>query len=77
MRAKGASWYGISLRWRLILGKHGRDIEYIKGKNNIATDGLSRITLNGNQETTQKSTYQQKKCNKSMTSKKYLKIISL
>ena len=34
------------------------DIEYIKGEKNIVTDRLSTIPLNGNQETTHKSTYQ-------------------
>ena len=47
------------LRWRLILEEYGTDIEYIKGENNMVAYGLSRIPLNGNQETTQKSTYQQ------------------
>ena len=49
----------IVLRWRLILEDYGPDIEYIKVEKNIVADGLSRITLNGNQETTHKSTYQQ------------------
>ena len=40
------------LRWWLILEKYGLDIEYIKGEKNIVTDGLSRIPLNGNKETT-------------------------
>ena len=47
------------LRWRLILEEYGPYIEYIKGENNIVTDRLSRTPLNGNKETTQKSTYQQ------------------
>ena len=45
------------LRWRLILENYGPDIEYIKGEKNIVDNALSRIPLNGNQETTQKSTY--------------------
>ena len=49
----------ILLLWRLKLEEYGPDIEYIKVENNIVADGLSRIPLNGNQETTQKSTYQQ------------------
>ena len=44
------------LRWRLIIKEYGTDIEYIKGEKNIVTDGLSRIPINGNQDTTQKST---------------------
>ena len=44
---------------RLILEEYDTDIEYIKSENNIVTDKLSRIPLNGNQETTQNSTYQQ------------------
>ena len=47
------------LIWRLILQEYGPDIEYIKGEKNIVAERLSRIPLNGNQETTQKSTYQQ------------------
>ena len=47
------------LRWILILEYYGPDIEYIKGENNIVIDILSIIPLNGNQKTTQKSTYQQ------------------
>ena len=49
----------IALIWILILEEYGPDIEYIKGENNIVADGLSIIPLNGNEETTQKSTYQQ------------------
>ena len=40
------------LRWRLILEEYGPYIEYIKGEKNIVADALSRIPLNGNQETT-------------------------
>ena len=47
------------LRWRLILEEYGPDIVYIKGEKNTATDGISTIPLNGNEETTQKPTYQQ------------------
>ena len=46
------------LIWRLIPKKYGRDKEYIKGGKIIVADTLSRITLNGNQETTHDSTYQ-------------------
>ena len=49
----------VVLRWRLILKEYGPDIEYTKGEKSIVTYGLSRIPLNGNQDTTQKSTYQQ------------------
>ena len=31
--------------------EYGPDIEYIKGEDNIVTGALSRIPLNGNQET--------------------------
>ena len=48
----------ILLRWRLILEQYVPYIEYIKGEKNIVADALSMIPLNGNQETTQKSTYQ-------------------
>ena len=47
------------LGWILILEEYGPDIEYIKGKKNIVSDGISIIPLNGNEETTHKSTYQQ------------------
>ena len=47
------------LRWRLILEDYDPYIEYIKVENNIVADGLSRIPLSSNQETTQNSTYQQ------------------
>ena len=40
------------LRWWLILEEYGPDIEYIKGENNIVTDRLSIIPLNGNKVTT-------------------------
>ena len=46
-------------RWRLIFEEYGTDIEYIRSENNIVADGLSRIPLNGDEDTTQKSTYQQ------------------
>ena len=46
------------LRWRLILEQYGPDIKYIKGEKNIVADAQSRLPLNGNQETTQKSTHQ-------------------
>ena len=47
------------LKWSVILEGYGPDIEYIKGENNIVADVLSILPLNENQETTQKSTYQQ------------------
>ena len=47
------------LIWRLIIEEFGTDIEYIKGEKNIVADALSRIPLNGNQDTAQKSMYQQ------------------
>ena len=47
------------LRWRLILEECGPYIEYTKGdKIYIIADALSIFTLNVDQETTQKSTYQ-------------------
>ena len=46
------------LKWRLILEDYGPDIEYIKGEKNIGYDALSRITLNRNEDTTYKFTYQ-------------------
>ena len=44
------------LIWRLILEEYVPDIEYIKCDKNIVSDTLSISHLNGNQETTQKST---------------------
>ena len=49
----------IVLRSRLILEEYGPDIKYIKSEKIIVADRLSRLPLNGNQETTQKSNYQQ------------------
>ena len=46
------------LRWKLILEECGSDIEYIKGDKKMVADSLSGLTFNGNQETTQKYTYQ-------------------
>ena len=46
--------------WILIFEEYGPDIEYIKGEKSIVADVPSILTLNGNQETTQKSTYQKK-----------------
>ena len=46
------------LIWILILKEYGTYIEYMKGQKNIVADAISRFPLNGNQETTQKSTYQ-------------------
>ena len=48
----------ISLRWILILEKYGPDIEYIKGDKKPSNRLAINITLNGNEETTHKSTYQ-------------------
>ena len=47
----------IVLIWRLILEEYGPDIEYVKGAKNVVIYSLSRIPLNGNQETTQNFTY--------------------
>ena len=49
----------ILLIWRLLLEKYGPDVEYIKGEKNIVVYWLSRLPLNGNQDNTQKYTYQQ------------------
>ena len=46
------------LRWILLLKEYGMDVKYIKGEKNIVAYALSIFPLNGNQETTQKSTYQ-------------------
>ena len=48
----------ILLMWRLILEQYGSDIEYIKRDKYIVAYKLSILTLNGNEETTQKFTYQ-------------------
>ena len=45
------------IRWRLILVENGQDIEHIKVEKYMVDEKLSRIPLNGNQETTQKFTY--------------------
>ena len=42
-----------------MLEEYGTDIEYIKGENKTIADSLSILPLNGNQETTYKSNYQQ------------------
>ena len=47
------------LRWGIILEEYVPDIEYIKDKNNIVADTLSRLPLNVITNTTQKSTYQE------------------
>ena len=47
------------LRWIPILEEYGTYIEFTKGENKIVAYTLSRIPLNGNQETIQNSTYQQ------------------
>ena len=46
-------------RWRLIFEEYVPYIEYIKGEKNIVEDGISKVPLNGNQETTNNYTYQQ------------------
>ena len=43
--------------WRLMLDEYGPDIEYIPGEKNIAADALSKLTNNGNKETTHESIY--------------------
>ena len=41
-----------------MIDKHDPDIQYIKDEKKIISDAISRLSFNGNQETTQKSTYQ-------------------
>ena len=65
------------LRWRLILESYGTDIEYIEVNKNILADALSRLRITGNQNTTYNSTYKSKLCQKSTTTKNYLKLFSL
>ena len=48
---------GRVLRWRLILEDYDLGVDYIQGKKNIVTNALSIFPINGNQETTQESTY--------------------
>ena len=45
------------LRWRLILEEYSPGIDYIQGEKNIAADVLSRLSNNGNKETTYEATY--------------------
>ena len=45
------------LRWRLILEDYDPDIKYIRFVIKIIANALSLFTLNGNKDTTQKSTY--------------------
>ena len=45
------------LKWILVLEEYGPDIEYTNGDKNIAADALLRLPMNGNQETTQETTY--------------------
>ena len=47
------------LIWRLIIEKYGPYVEYTKVQKNIFADRLSKIPSYGNEETTQKSTFQQ------------------
>ena len=53
---KNFNTHGV-LRWVLILKDYGPDIEYIKGEKNVVSDALSKFTVNGNEDNTQKSTY--------------------
>ena len=48
------------LIWQFIPEQYGLYIEYIKGDKNIVAEEISRFSLNRNQETTQKYTYQKK-----------------
>ena len=56
LRCKNINADGV-LKWILILEEYGPDIEYTTGDKNISADALSRLTMNGNQETTQETTY--------------------
>ena len=47
------------LRLRRILEEHSPNIKYIIGEKKILSDKLSILPLNGNKETTQKSTSKQ------------------
>ena len=38
------------MRWRLILEEFGPELKYIKGKNNVVADVLSRLEMSDNQE---------------------------
>ena len=38
------------MRWRLILEEFGPELKYIKGKNNVVVDALSRLEKSPNQE---------------------------
>ena len=45
------------MRWRLIREEYSLEIGYIPGKKNIVSDALSRLAINGNQDTTHESMY--------------------
>ena len=63
---------------RIIFEEYGQYIEYIKGEKNIVSDALSRLPLNGNEEITQKSIYQNERASEINTiEKKYLKVFFL
>ena len=47
----------IVLLWRLTIEEYGPDIEYIKSEKYIVEYKLSRLPLNGNENTTHKFTY--------------------
>ena len=38
------------MRWRLILGEFGPELEYIKWENNVVADALSCLEMSDNQE---------------------------
>ena len=52
------------LRWRFILEEYGTYIEYIQGDKNAVADAIQRFPINGNQETTQYPTNENKLCQK-------------
>ena len=52
------------LRWRLILEEYAPEIEYIQCDKNKVADAISRLAINGNQQTTQAYTHKKEFCQK-------------
>ena len=38
------------MRWRLLIKEFGPELKYIKGKNNVVADALSRLHMSDNQK---------------------------